>query len=69
MLRSVRSKAIAAGLVLGVGTVAVWQLLPETAGGGKAIRVGTSDVVSSSTPRGRTTRAPGPCSATSTSRC
>lgn len=52
MLRSVRSKVIAAGLVLGVAGVATWQLLPQDAGGGKAIRVGTSDVVSSLDPAG-----------------
>lgn len=52
MLRSVRSKVIAAGLVLGVAGVGAWQLLPQGAGGGKAIRVGTSDVVSSLDPAG-----------------
>lgn len=52
MLRSVRSKVIAAGLALGVGSVTIWQLLPEMAGGGEPIRVGTSDVVSSLDPAG-----------------
>lgn len=52
MLRSVRSKVIAAGLVLGVTGVATWQLLPVGAGGGEGIRVGTSDVVSSLDPAG-----------------
>nr|WSX50176.1 ABC transporter substrate-binding protein [Streptomyces sp. NBC_00974] len=52
MLRSVRSKVIAAGLVLGVAGVATWQLLPTDVGGGEAIRVGTSDVVSSLDPAG-----------------
>src|SRR5690348_14443446 len=52
MLRSVRSKVIAAGLGLAVAGVATWQLLPEDAGNGKAIRVGTSDVVSSLDPAG-----------------
>lgn len=52
MLRSVRSKVIAAGLLLGVAGVTSWQLLPESAGGGEPIRVGTSDVVSSLDPAG-----------------
>lgn len=52
MLRSVRSKVIATGLGLAVAGVATWQLLPQDAGGGKAIRVGTSDVVSSLDPAG-----------------
>lgn len=53
MLRSVRSKIIAAGLVLGVAGVGGWQLLPQEGGGsGTAVRVGTSDVVSSLDPAG-----------------
>ncbi|MFE3557265.1 ABC transporter substrate-binding protein [Streptomyces sp. NPDC059193] len=50
-MRSVRSKIIAAGLVLAAAGVGAWQLLPA-AGSGGAIRVGTSDVVSSLDPAG-----------------
>ncbi|MFE9633803.1 ABC transporter substrate-binding protein [Streptomyces sp. NPDC006463] len=51
-MRSVRSKIIVVGLVLGVAGVGTWQLLPDSGGGGKAIRVGTSDVVSALDPAG-----------------
>ncbi|MFJ6756796.1 ABC transporter substrate-binding protein [Streptomyces sp. NPDC091273] len=51
-MRSVRWKIIAAGLVLGVAGVGVWQLLPEDGSSHGAIRVGTSDVVSSLDPAG-----------------
>ncbi|MFD9358861.1 ABC transporter substrate-binding protein [Streptomyces sp. NPDC060031] len=52
-MRSVRSKVIAAGLVLAVTGAGAWQLLPEEGrGSGTAIRVGTSDVVSSLDPAG-----------------
>ncbi|WP_411101263.1 ABC transporter substrate-binding protein [Streptomyces sp. cmx-4-9] len=51
-MRSVRSKIIAAGLVLSLAGVAAWQLLPEDGNGSGAIRVGTSDVVSSLDPAG-----------------
>ncbi|MET9640775.1 ABC transporter substrate-binding protein [Streptomyces virginiae] len=51
-MRSVRWKIIAAGLVLGVAGVGAWQLLPEDGGDRGAIRVGTSDVVSSLDPAG-----------------
>ncbi|MCX4691441.1 ABC transporter substrate-binding protein [Streptomyces sp. NBC_01408] len=51
-MRSVRSKIIAAGLVLGLAGVGAWQLLPEDGNGSGAIRVGTSDVVSSLDPAG-----------------
>ncbi|MGW6818919.1 ABC transporter substrate-binding protein [Streptomyces sp. NPDC055005] len=53
-MRSVRSKVIAAVLVLTAGGgVAAWQLLPaEGNGRGTAIRVGTSDVVSDLDPAG-----------------
>ncbi|MET9882209.1 ABC transporter substrate-binding protein [Streptomyces sp. NPDC006430] len=52
-MRSVRSKVIAVGLVLGVAGVGAWQLLPEEGrGSGTAVRVGTSDVVSSLDPAG-----------------
>ncbi|MET9687821.1 ABC transporter substrate-binding protein [Streptomyces sp. NPDC006514] len=51
-MRSVRSKIIAAGLVLGVVGVGAWQLLPEDGSGRGAVRVGTSDVVSSLDPAG-----------------
>ncbi|MFJ3928245.1 ABC transporter substrate-binding protein [Streptomyces sp. NPDC090022] len=52
-MRSVRSKAIAAALVLGVAGVGAWQLLPATGGDAKgAIEVGTTDVVSSLDPAG-----------------
>ncbi|MEU9305183.1 ABC transporter substrate-binding protein [Streptomyces sp. NPDC048269] len=51
-MRSVRSKIIVVGLVLGVAGVGTWQLLPLSKGGGGAIRVGTSDVVSSLDPAG-----------------
>ncbi|MER5869019.1 ABC transporter substrate-binding protein [Streptomyces sp. NPDC002044] len=51
-MRSVRSKMIAAGLVLGVAGAGAWQLLPEDGNGRGAIRVGTSDVVSSLDPAG-----------------
>src|SRR4051794_9117740 len=51
-MSSVRLKVIAAGLVLAAaGGVAAWQLLPDGEGGG-AIRVGTSDSVSSLDPAG-----------------
>ncbi|MER7823878.1 ABC transporter substrate-binding protein [Streptomyces sp. NPDC096097] len=51
-MRSVRSKMIAAGLVLGVAGVGAWQLLPGDGNGRGAVRVGTSDVVSSLDPAG-----------------
>ncbi|WKV72252.1 ABC transporter substrate-binding protein [Streptomyces sp. PCS3-D2] len=51
-MRSVRWKIIAAGLVLGLAGVGAWQLLPEDAESRGAIRVGTSDVVSSLDPAG-----------------
>ncbi|MEU8838919.1 ABC transporter substrate-binding protein [Streptomyces roseus] len=52
-MKSVRSKVIAAGLVIGVAGVGAWQLLPEEGrGSGTALRVGTSDVVSSLDPAG-----------------
>ncbi|WP_327415914.1 ABC transporter substrate-binding protein [Streptomyces sp. NBC_01233] len=51
-MRSVRWKMIAAGLVLGVAGVGAWQLLPGDGSGRGAIRVGTSDVVSSLDPAG-----------------
>ncbi|MFI5621685.1 ABC transporter substrate-binding protein [Streptomyces sp. NPDC051567] len=51
-MRSVRSKIIAAGLVLGVAGVGAWQLLPSGGDSRSAIRVGTSDVVSSLDPAG-----------------
>ncbi|WP_423833811.1 ABC transporter substrate-binding protein [Streptomyces manipurensis] len=51
-MRSVRSKIIAAGLVLAVAGVGAWQLLPEDGSDLGAIRVGTSDVVSSLDPAG-----------------
>ncbi|MEU3063218.1 ABC transporter substrate-binding protein [Streptomyces subrutilus] len=51
-MRSVRSKIIAAGLVLGVAGVGAWQLLPDDGNGRGAIRVGTSDVVSALDPAG-----------------
>ncbi|MEU6892784.1 ABC transporter substrate-binding protein [Streptomyces sp. NPDC046557] len=51
-MSSARLKVIAAGLVLAAaGGVAAWQLLPDGEGGG-AIRVGTSDSVSSLDPAG-----------------
>ncbi|MGP3688050.1 ABC transporter substrate-binding protein [Streptomyces sp. IBSNAI002] len=51
-MRSVRSKIIAAGLVLAAAGVGAWQLLPASGSSGGAIRVGTSDVVSSLDPAG-----------------
>lgn len=51
-MRSVRSKIIAAGLVLGIAGVGAWQLLPSGEDGQGAIRVGTSDVVSALDPAG-----------------
>ncbi|MER7463947.1 ABC transporter substrate-binding protein [Streptomyces sp. NPDC097981] len=52
-MKSVRSKVIAVGLVIGVAGVGAWQLLPEEGrGSGTALRVGTSDVVSSLDPAG-----------------
>ncbi|WP_371644580.1 ABC transporter substrate-binding protein [Streptomyces sp. NBC_00597] len=52
-MKSVRSKVIAAGLVIGAAGVGAWQLLPEEGrGSGTALRVGTSDVVSSLDPAG-----------------
>ncbi|MGW6786944.1 ABC transporter substrate-binding protein [Streptomyces sp. NPDC054987] len=51
-MRSVRWKIIAATLVLGAAGVGTWQLLPEDGGDRGAIRVGTSDVVSSLDPAG-----------------
>jgi peptide/nickel transport system substrate-binding protein len=51
-MRSVRSKIIAAGLVLGTAAVGGWQLLPADGNGRGAVRVGTSDVVSSLDPAG-----------------
>ncbi|MEU6312954.1 ABC transporter substrate-binding protein [Streptomyces sp. NPDC047014] len=51
-MRSVRSKIIAAGLVLAAAGVGAWQLLPEDGSDLGAIRVGTSDVVSSLDPAG-----------------
>ncbi|MGE7390207.1 ABC transporter substrate-binding protein [Streptomyces sp. NPDC004126] len=51
-MRSVRSKVIAAGLVLGAAGVGAWQLLPSDEEGRGAIRVGTTDVVSALDPAG-----------------
>ncbi|MEV8534982.1 ABC transporter substrate-binding protein [Streptomyces sp. NPDC051211] len=51
-MRSVRSKVIAAGVVLAVAGVATWQLLPSGGGGKGAIEVGTTDVASSLDPAG-----------------
>uniref|UniRef100_A0AAU2JVZ5 ABC transporter substrate-binding protein n=1 Tax=Streptomyces sp. NBC_00049 TaxID=2903617 RepID=A0AAU2JVZ5_9ACTN len=51
-MRSVRSKIIAAGLALAAIGVGAWQLLPDDDGGRGAIKVGTSDVVSSLDPAG-----------------
>ncbi|MFG2618333.1 ABC transporter substrate-binding protein [Streptomyces sp. NPDC048507] len=51
-MRSVRSKIIAAGLVLGVAGAGAWQLLPAGDDGRGAIRVGTTDVVSALDPAG-----------------
>ncbi|MFB7980241.1 ABC transporter substrate-binding protein [Streptomyces vinaceus] len=52
-MKSVRSKVIAGVLVIGVAGVGAWQLLPEEGrGSGTALRVGTSDVVSSLDPAG-----------------
>ncbi|MET9603747.1 ABC transporter substrate-binding protein [Streptomyces sp. NPDC006512] len=51
-MRSVRSKAIAAGLVLGVAGVGGWMLLPTGDDGRRVIRVGTTDVVSALDPAG-----------------
>ncbi|MFD9336393.1 ABC transporter substrate-binding protein [Streptomyces sp. NPDC060028] len=52
-MRSVRSKVLAAGLLVAVAGAGAWQLLPEEGrGSGTAIRVGTSDVVSSLDPAG-----------------
>ncbi|MFI5981404.1 ABC transporter substrate-binding protein [Streptomyces sp. NPDC051555] len=52
MLRSVRSKIIAAGLVLGTVGAGAWVLLPDDAAGHGAITVGTTDSVSSLDPAG-----------------
>ncbi|WP_327361855.1 ABC transporter substrate-binding protein [Streptomyces sp. NBC_01296] len=52
-MKSVRTKVIAVGLVIGVAAVGAWQLLPEEGrGSGTALRVGTSDAVSSLDPAG-----------------
>ncbi|MEV7727537.1 ABC transporter substrate-binding protein [Streptomyces sp. NPDC087917] len=51
-MRAVRSKIIAAGLVLGIAGVGAWQLLPADDDGRGAIRVGTTDVVSALDPAG-----------------
>ncbi|MDJ0382844.1 ABC transporter substrate-binding protein [Streptomyces sp. G-G2] len=51
-MRSVRSKMIAAGVVLGVAGVGAWVLLPTDAAGHGAIAVGTTDSVSSLDPAG-----------------
>ncbi|MER7759897.1 ABC transporter substrate-binding protein [Streptomyces sp. NPDC097619] len=51
-MRSVRSRAITAGLVLVVAGVGAWQLLPSGAGGRDAVTVGTTDVASSLDPAG-----------------
>ncbi|MCB5181754.1 ABC transporter substrate-binding protein [Streptomyces antimicrobicus] len=52
-MRSVRSKVIGAVLVLGVAGVGAWQLMPGSGTGHSgAIRVGTTDVVSSLDPAG-----------------
>ncbi|MEU8776698.1 ABC transporter substrate-binding protein [Streptomyces sp. NPDC048606] len=51
-MRSVRSKVIAAVLLLGVAGVGGWQLLPADEDRRGAIRVGTTDVVSALDPAG-----------------
>ncbi|MFF3860981.1 ABC transporter substrate-binding protein [Streptomyces sp. NPDC002209] len=52
-MKAVRTKVIAVGLVIGVAGVGAWQLLPEEGrGSGTALRVGTSDAVSSLDPAG-----------------
>lgn len=51
-MRSVRSRVVAAGLLLAVAGVGAWQLLPESGSDLGAIRVGTTDVVSSLDPAG-----------------